>query len=138
MASQEIQAPRWLDYLFHRHPRAELRAWGRRLRYFRFCKAIGGHANDGDQLLAALRYADPADLRQLLMQLDLPVAAVGSVKIFPSAGQVTLAGERVFVWVRTAPVPQLEISIVDLDNLYEVTGARRGRRRSGRDDTSSL
>ena len=64
--------PRWLDYLFHRHPPAELGAWARRLRYFRFCKAIGGHANDGDQLVAALRYADAADLRHLLAQLGLP------------------------------------------------------------------
>ncbi|WP_035564848.1 hypothetical protein [Hymenobacter sp. IS2118] len=121
MSIPDTQEPRWREYLFRRHSPAELRAWGRRLRYFRFCKAYGGHANDGDQLLAALRYADPADLHQLLTQLGLPVVPIENPVVFPAAGQVTLAGERVFVWVRKLPVPQLEISVVDLENLYEVT-----------------
>ena len=121
MSLFDTRDPRWRAYLFRRHSPAELSAWGRRLRYFRFCKAYGGHANDGDQLLAALSYAEHADLRSLLTQLGLPVAPVESPDVFPSAGQVTLAGERVFVWVRKLPVQQLEIAVVDLDNLYEVT-----------------
>lgn len=118
--SPDTHDPCWLDYLFYRHPRAELVAWARRLRYFRFCKAYGGHANDGDQLLAALRYTDEPDLTQLLLHLGL-AGAGGAHRSLASPGRVTLAGHAVFLSVRRAPVQQLEFSIFDLDNPYEVT-----------------
>lgn len=41
---------RWQQYLFEEHPETELRAWARRLKLFRFFRAFGGHANDGDSL----------------------------------------------------------------------------------------
>jgi len=36
--------------------RQSLRRWGRRLSMVRFCRAVGGHANDGDELMAVFRY----------------------------------------------------------------------------------
>lgn len=111
--------PRWLGYLFSCPSRAELRAWVRRLRYFRFCKALGGHANDGDHLLVALRYTDAADLRQLFGQLGLPVVAGEELPASPY--RTTLAGQITFVVVRSQPEQRLEISVADLANLYEVT-----------------
>jgi hypothetical protein len=36
---------RWEAWLYERHSRAELREWATRLRWFRYCRAIGGHAN---------------------------------------------------------------------------------------------
>ncbi|WP_139925345.1 hypothetical protein [Hymenobacter sp. DG01] len=119
MASQDTHDPRWLDYLFRRHSRAELGTWARRLQYFRFCKAIGGHANDGDQLLVALHYTDEADIRQLLAQLGV---AVDSSSGFPQfARRVMLAGQQVWLRAQKPPEPRLEISLFDQDNPYEVT-----------------
>ena len=56
LAAESPSQPRWLNYLFYGYGRAELGAWARRLHYFRFVAALGGHANDGDLLLAALHY----------------------------------------------------------------------------------
>ena len=124
MALPDVQDPRWLDYLFYRHPPAELRAWGQRLRYFRFCKAIGGHANDGDNLLVALRYTDAADLGQLLTELGLPIGKNDSdLNMTASLGRSKLAGQPVYISLRHLPVRQLEIVIFDQDNVYEVTSA---------------
>ncbi len=53
---------RWERYLFEQHPRETLRAWAHRLEVFRFVRAYGGHANDGDSLDAAFRYASEAEL----------------------------------------------------------------------------
>ncbi len=41
------------------------------LRYFQFKKAIGGHANDGDDLFVRLNYQGQADLIQLLKDLGI-------------------------------------------------------------------
>ena len=38
---------------------------------FRFCRAIGGHANDGDELVAALRYSSSDDLGALATTLGI-------------------------------------------------------------------
>jgi hypothetical protein len=79
----------WEQYLYARHSREELHAWARRLRYFRFCRAIGGHANDGDRLLLALRHDGPDDAQALCAQLD--AAATGR-------GHHLIAGIPVFAW----------------------------------------
>ena len=112
--------PLWQSYLFAGHSRVELSAWARRLRYFRFCRAYGAHSNDGDRLLVALRYTDADDLRHLLRQLGLPAAAEG-IDAPKLTGYAWLAGQRVFLWEYRSPMPQLEISLTDPDNLYEVT-----------------
>lgn len=54
--------------------------------YFRFCRAYGGHANDGDQFLAAFRYTDEADLQAVLGSLGLR-----------QTGRCEIAGEQCFV-----------------------------------------
>ncbi|AMR28070.1 hypothetical protein A0257_13865 [Hymenobacter psoromatis] len=111
--------PRWLDYVFGRHGHGVLANWVRRLRYFRFNKAQGGHANDGDQLLLALRYTDEADLHSLLQQLGL--RATTAVPEALPAGWVELAGNQVRAYVRRVPERRLEISLSAVDNPYEVT-----------------
>ena len=60
--SDQIQMDSWTRYLHRDHAADELRDWARRLEWFRFCRAIGGHANDGDQLLVALRCTDPSTI----------------------------------------------------------------------------
>jgi hypothetical protein len=41
-------------YLFRDHPRETLASWCRRLHHFRFCRAVGGLANDADELVLAI------------------------------------------------------------------------------------
>lgn len=52
-SSQSLAA--WSRWSFEDHPEAELRCWARRLRLFRFVRAWGGHAIDGDASVAAYR-----------------------------------------------------------------------------------
>lgn len=47
---------RWLRYLFESHSEATFRNWAQRLKLFRFFRAHGGHANDGDSLDVSFRY----------------------------------------------------------------------------------
>jgi len=62
-------------YLFETVSPETLRHWVQRLRYFRFLRAVGGHANDGDSLNAALRYEGEADLWSLLTALRIALDA---------------------------------------------------------------
>ena len=45
----------WREYLLRTHPEATLKGWAKRLLLFRFCRAYGGHAIDGDSLDVAYR-----------------------------------------------------------------------------------
>jgi hypothetical protein len=136
--------PRWDAYLHERHSPEELRGWARSLAYFRFCRAFGGHANDGDCLRAALAVPSAQDLFDVAAQLgialerlpaDNPEPVVGVrytgaefMKFIPSIpgchppirqpGQVRIAGATVFAWVRAG---RLDLSMSDDDDPYEVT-----------------
>lgn len=118
---EKARDPCWRDYLFRGPSRAALIAWGQRLRYFRFCKAIGGFAQDGDQLRVALRCTSTADLRGLLAQLGLPPLAQQDAYRRPLARHVQLAGERAFLTIDWEPAPQITLSVADTDNPYDVT-----------------
>lgn len=52
----------WQDYLFKSQSEATYRNWAKRLRLFRFFRAFGGHANDGDSLDVAYKYDTPEEL----------------------------------------------------------------------------
>ena len=79
---------RWEQYLYRSHSLAELSEFALRLSCFRFCRAIGGHANDGDELVVALRYSDDEDLSRLWRELGLAE---------PLPDRCTIAGVPVFV-----------------------------------------
>jgi hypothetical protein len=84
----------WEQYLYRQHSRASLALWVPTLRFFRFCRAYGGHNNDGDRLLVALRTdVDP------LPGLDLPGVH------------------------RSSRLDRFEISVSDPSTPYEVTDA---------------
>ena len=59
------------------HPHAirqspdELGTWAPSLRIFRYCRAFGGHNNDGDQLLVGLRVDSSDEVAYVLAELAL-------------------------------------------------------------------
>ena len=61
----------WTQYLFEQHSQNELKEWATRLKLFRYFRAYGGHANDGDSLDIALKYKNSEELVRLLNQLGL-------------------------------------------------------------------
>lgn len=136
---------RWNLYLFERHDRQQIAQWARRLRYFRFCRAVGGHANDGDELLVAIALQTEAGLLDVYAALGIvrdvvapdspqPVPGVAYtaeayqrfVSIVPGThgirqpGFVELAGQPVYAH---AQANRLEISLSDTDFPYDVTEA---------------
>lgn len=133
------------DYMFRTHSRAELREWGNALRFFRFCRAAGGHANDGDTLEAALGFRDLDELHALCRGLgfsltplppDEPQPVVGQsysgadfgrfrtpiddYRLWEQPGRKELAGVSVFLWVHAG---KLRLSLSGDDDPYEVTEA---------------
>ncbi|MGW6500846.1 hypothetical protein [Nonomuraea angiospora] len=140
-----MNGQRWTDYLYERHPPARLHAWARELAYFRFCRAYGGHANDGDQLLAGLRVETQDDLVRTLSALGVPVTWLAPdaprpasgvaytaaefarfpavMPRFPGIGQpghVEIAGQRAHVWSHG---DRLDVSVTDTVDPYNVSDA---------------
>jgi hypothetical protein len=115
--------PHFEDYLFRTHSEFDIKRWATSLLYFRFCRAYGGHSNDGDQFIAALCYDSESDLififesmglqpRYLAPNHERPVRGQQysmdefskfktSIHEFPrleQPGYCAIFGEKVFVW----------------------------------------
>jgi hypothetical protein len=126
---------RWIAYLYETHSPAELRRWATVLQYFRFCRAFGGHAGDGDRLAVALRAETEADVHTVLGGLGVPATPVPAdaprpglgvayrgdeyatfarrirhLEHLAQPGWVDVDGERAFVWVS---VGRVEVSLTD-------------------------
>jgi len=103
------------SYLLETVDMVTLRRWYKLLYHFRFLRAVGGHANDGDSLDAALRYHGEPDLRGLLSELGLAPDArsesefegelasprpsfVPSTKRLRQPGHCQIGGAEVFLW----------------------------------------
>ena len=134
------------SYLFREHPRAEIQRWATTLRYFRFCRAAGGHANDGDSFLLVLRYQGQDDLLDLLSRLGVtprtvPPPRSGDDRLWagytaeelarlPDAvpdcpgiaqpGRQRIREANCFLW---AAGGRLAVNLSDSTNEYEVTEA---------------
>ena len=136
---------RWQRWFHERHPMPELARWACGLRYFRFCRAVGGHATDGDLFLAAVRYRSLGDLLGVFAALgiepvrvpaDTPQPVIGQsypgdvFAAFPflvtghptvvQPGHVRLAGAAAYVW---AGADRVEIHVADEAERYDVTEA---------------
>lgn len=83
---------RWQQYLFEEHPETELRAWARRLKFFRFFRAFGGHANDGDSLDVAYAYQTPEQLASFMANLGITLVKFEARPPQPEIG-VSYRGE---------------------------------------------
>ena len=98
---------RWSAYLYRRHSPRELRDWATRLRWFRICRAFGGHDNDGDDLRLALRAETEHELGTVLAALGIS-----------GLGHVRIADESAFASTRPG---RLELRLSDPDEPYEVS-----------------
>ncbi|WP_230674504.1 hypothetical protein [Burkholderia glumae] len=87
---------RWKQYLFESHPEATLRDWAKRLTLFRFFRAYGGHANDGDSLDLAYRYETAQDLEKFLLSLGIVPVKYSEKPPQPEFGIAYKADECVF------------------------------------------
>lgn len=58
-------------WTFRGHSQDELQRWATALRFFRFCRAVGGHANDGDVFEVLVRFQSERELLEICNQLDL-------------------------------------------------------------------
>ena len=132
---KDLDDPKWVEYFFRPHSRAELEEWTSTMRCFRFCRAMGGHANDPDILLCALRVDSEAALIHLARTLGIPLREVPGIgqafraggnrptpidayPRFMQPGRVQLAGVDCFVWVGP---DRLEISVFGAASIpYEV------------------
>ncbi len=73
-------------YLFERHTVEEIRSWNQRLKYFRYFRAYGGHANDSDSLDVAISYRGEEELISLLNQLGIHPATHTTAPPQPEVG----------------------------------------------------
>lgn len=60
-------------YLFETHSRSTIQRWNSCLKWFRFCRAHGGHVNDGDSFQASIQISDKVELLMImdLLEVDL-------------------------------------------------------------------
>jgi hypothetical protein len=110
-------------YLFEEHSPAQLRAWASRLRRFRFCRAIGAHAGDGDTLRLHLRVHSVQDALGIVAAVGAeprphPLGAAAPEP--PQPGWSTIAGTSLFIWINPE---RLELTVQDVDDLWAVTEA---------------
>jgi hypothetical protein len=128
--------------LFETHAEPVLKAWAQRLNSFRFVRARGGHANDGDGLELRLPYDGPGALQAFFHkagiipivhptrppQMEKGLSYPGdTLRQFPSLipgtewmqqpGHCRIVGQQVFVWCT-----QKEIRI-SISSGYDVTEA---------------
>ncbi|MBX7134553.1 MAG: hypothetical protein K1X67_17925 [Fimbriimonadaceae bacterium] len=114
---------RWEQYLFEAHSEETLRAWAKRLHFFRFFRAYGGHAGDGDSLDVAYRYRTFDEVEDLMALLGAALERYATrppqpepgvsypadvFSAFPSLiagtswvrqpGHTIVADQRVFIW----------------------------------------
>jgi hypothetical protein len=132
-------------YLFERHTPQQVTYWAVQLRYFYFIRAWGGHANDGDEFKAGIKYLDKVDLKNKLSQIGITIGEITaedeqpelgksyygsdfsklktSISHFPDLeqpGKVEIAGISVFMWI-TWQIIEISVSGQLDGNSYEVS-----------------
>lgn len=131
------------QWMFERHSREDVAQWAPSLKFFRYCRAYGGHMGDGDELKVALRYESESRLASLCKQLGVVLAPMPAHARRPVAGKayssreyaefipfirhlphlqqpghLILDGVRAYVHVLA---DRIELGATDADAPYEVT-----------------
>lgn len=119
----------WERYFFERHSLTTLLEWSKRLKYFRYCRAYGGHVGDGDCLLMAIRIQSEQELHEVFEQLHLPMIYISSESSTSATAEwtypqiehpkhVIIAGVKAFIWMYP---DRMKLSITNLEHPVEVT-----------------
>lgn len=133
--------------MFRQHTKETVADWARRLRYFYFIRALGGHANDGDAFQAGILFDDRNDLERKLAKLSISPGVISpddpqpvpgqsypgteyakfkvAVYAFPDMeqpGMVSIGGQKVYLTIGKATM-NFSISGISDGNLYEVSEA---------------
>ncbi|WCT56676.1 hypothetical protein PQ456_03900 [Paenibacillus kyungheensis] len=118
----------WERYFFERHSLDTLLEWSKRLKYFRYCRAYGGHVGDGDSLLIAIRIQSEQELHEVFEQLDIPIVLASDSSTSTTANwrypqiehpkHVMIAGVKAFIWMYP---DRMKLSITNLEHPVEVT-----------------
>lgn len=74
-------------YLYEINSQAEIARWCAGLRWFRFCRAYGGHANDGDSFQAAIKFSSESELLRIMQLLGI------ELNILPSDNPIPVPGK---------------------------------------------
>lgn len=74
-------------YLFENHSLETISGWYERLKFFRYFRAYGGHANDGDSLDLAIRYEGESELIGIFVMLGIEPVRYESEPEQPLPGQ---------------------------------------------------
>lgn len=56
----------WTKYLYERHSKTKLKKWAKELKYFRYFRAFGGHANDCDSFDVSIIWNEQKHLLSIL------------------------------------------------------------------------
>lgn len=130
--SPSVQEERWERYMYEWHTPEELAGWAKQLRVFRYCRAYGGHANDGDALKAAILINNRHDLEEVCSHMGmelkvLPALHDGdppysrSIQAYPEyeqPGWIEISEVPLHVWVYP---DRLELHLADPINRHVVT-----------------
>jgi hypothetical protein len=122
------QTDKWHAWFFRSHSREQLRAWTARMRFFRFYRAVGGHANDGDTLRCGLRVESEADLVALTGGLGIELRELSTDEPQPVVGRPYKLAEMRDLRHRMEPFPRYEqlgrVTLASVDCFAYVWGDR--------------
>jgi hypothetical protein len=90
---RDDELDRWERYLYEQHSKASLAEWAPTLRFFRYCRAYGGHVGDGDALRVTLRFESRSDLEGLLAHFGIPLQILPAGAPRPVPGKAYPADE---------------------------------------------
>ncbi|EFC46149.1 predicted protein [Naegleria gruberi] len=108
--------------MYRFHSKEELVSWTNRMRYFRFVRAYGGHANDGDTLLAKFSFETTQKVSEFLQSLGVHEGKdIINNKNFTEDGfwRDLRNRDSIFLWITKEP-PTVTLHVQNKENCYEV------------------
>lgn len=113
-------------YIFEMHSKAEIMRWNSELRWFRFCRAYGGHVNDGDAFKASIRFSGEAELLRVMGILGVDLLVLPPDNPKPIPGKPYTAAEFEKFRFSIYEFPKYEqpgwCSILDTSSYVSVSG----------------
>jgi len=109
------------NWIFQNHEKEEVLNWVHQLAFFYFIRAIGGHANDGDQFVSRIKFHSTEDLKFKLNKLDLNrliITVEHDEDVFLESTRQSIENEICFVSIHKDII---EFSVFgNSGNIYEV------------------